>query len=130
MPTSHCQPSQSCSFLDAHKPLPAQVNRVHSLMPRSHYQPGQSCSFLGANKPLPAQSVTFAIIKGIEIWSEHTCHISQCETKSHRIRSIWKPVPIRFFKSHRIFFRPSYNTFDEEININHTSLHLSQASCI
>ena len=34
------------------------------------------------------------------VW--HTCHISHCEIKSHRIRSIWKPIPIRFFKSHRI----------------------------
>ena len=42
----------------------------------------------------------------------HTCHISHCEIKSHRI------------------FRPSYNTFFEEININHTLLCLSQASYI
>ena len=40
----------------------------------------------------------------------HTCHISHCEIKSHRIWPIWKPIPIRFFKSHRIF-RPSYNSF-------------------
>ena len=26
----------------------------------------------------------------------HTCHISHCEIKSHRIWPIWKPVPIRF----------------------------------
>ena len=32
-------------------------------------------------------------------------------------------------KSHRIF-RPSYNTFYEEININHSLLFLSQASYI
>ena len=36
------------------------------------------------------------------------CHISHCEIKSHRIWLIWKPVPIRFIRSHRIF-RPSYN---------------------
>ena len=59
----------------------------------------------------------------------HTCHISHCEIKSHRIWPIWKPIPIRFFKSHRIF-RPSYNTFYEEININHTLLYFSQASYI
>ena len=49
--------------------------------------------------------------------------------KSHRIWPIWKPVPIKFFKSHRIF-RPCYNTFFEEININNTLLCLSQASYI
>ena len=40
---------------------------------------------------------------------------------------IWKPIPIRFFKSHRIF-RLSYNKFYEEINLHHTILCLSQAS--
>ena len=54
----------------------------------------------------------------------HTCHISYCEIKSHRIWPIWKPTPIGFFKSHRIF-RSSYNTFYEEIIINHTYLWLS-----
>ena len=81
---------------------------------------------------------------------------------SHRIWPSSKPIPIRFFKSHRIsrliivlkclkiqieknssfltlympyfkshrIFRPSYNTFYEEININHTLLFLSQASYI
>ena len=49
----------------------------------------------------------------------HTCHISHCEIKSHRIWPIWKAIPIRFFKSHRIF-RPSYILFYEEININRT----------
>ena len=60
----------------------------------------------------------------------HTCYISHCEIKSHRIWPFWKPIPIRFsnlteffdhltFKSHRIF-RPSNNMFYEEININHT----------
>ena len=44
-----------------------------------------------------------------EKWNtSHTCHITHCEIKSHRIWPIWKPIPIRFFKSHRIF-RPSYN---------------------
>ena len=46
--------------------------------------------------------------------------------KSHRIWPIWKPILIRIFKSHRIF-RPSYNTFDEKINLHHTSLFSSQA---
>ena len=32
----------------------------------------------------------------------HTCHISHCEIKSHRIQPIWKPIPRRIFKSHRI----------------------------
>ena len=49
--------------------------------------------------------------------------ISHCDIKSHRIWPIWKPIPITFFKAHRIF-RPSYNTFYEEINKNHTSLCL------
>ena len=46
--------------------------------------------------------------------------IFHTEIKSHRIWPILKPVPIRFFKSHRIF-RPSYNTFYVELNINHTN---------
>ena len=57
---------------------------------------------------------------------------ADCEIKSHRIWSIWKPVRIRFLKSHRIF-RPSYNTFYEEININDTLrflfLTISLLSC-
>ena len=61
--------------------------------------------------------------------NNHTCHISQCEIKSHRIWPIWKPIPIRFFKSHRIF-RSSYKTFYEEINKYHALLCLSQASYI
>ena len=59
----------------------------------------------------------------------HTCHISHCEIKSHRIWPNWKAMHIRFFKSHRIF-RPSHNPFYEEININNTLLCLSQASYI
>ena len=50
----------------------------------------------------------------------HPCHISQnlahLEGNSHKN-----------FKSHRIF-RPFYNRFYEEININHTLLWFSQAS--
>ena len=61
--------------------------------------------------------------------SAYMPYLTLCEIKSHRIWPIWKPIPIRFFKSHRIF-RPSYNTFHEEININHTFLCLSQASYI
>ena len=68
----------------------------------------------------------FAFIQPDMGLSLHTCHISHCEIKSHRIWPIWKPIPIRTFKSHRIF-RPSYNIFYEEININHTLLCLSQA---
>ena len=49
--------------------------------------------------------------------------------KSHRIWPIWKLIPIRFFKSRRIF-SPSYSTFYEEIIIHHTLLYLSQASYI
>ena len=62
-------------------------------------------------------------------YNMHTCHISNCEIKSHRIWPIWKPLPIRFFNFHRIF-RPSYNTFYGEINIHHTLLCLSEASYI
>ena len=65
--------------------------------------------------------------------SLHTCHISynqpylcihaislaHLETNSHKI----------FQVSHRIF-RPSYSTFYEEINLNHTLLCWSQASYI
>ena len=60
---------------------------------------------------------------------KHTSHISHCEIKSHRIWPLWKPSPIRFFKTHRIF-RPSYKIFYEEININHPLLCLSQASYV
>ena len=28
-------------------------------------------------------------------YQKHTCHISHCEIKSHRIWPIWKPIPIR-----------------------------------
>ena len=52
-----------------------------------------------------------------------------CEIKSHRIWPIWKQIPIRFFKSHRIF-RPSYKTFYEEKKLNHTLLCLSKDSYI
>ena len=45
-------------------------------------------------------------------------NLAYLEANSHKI-----------FQSHRIF-RPSYNTFYEEININHTLLWLSQASYI
>ena len=59
----------------------------------------------------------------------HTCHISHCEIKSHRIWPMWKPNSHKVIKTHRIF-RPSYNTFNEEINIHHTLLWLSQTSYI
>ena len=54
----------------------------------------------------------------------HTCHISHCEIKSHRIWPIWKPSPRRFFKSHRIF-RPSYNIFYKKINTDHTVVFIT-----
>ena len=38
-----------------------------------------------------------------QIMRFHTCHISHCEIKSHRIMPIWKLIPRRIFKSHRIF---------------------------
>ena len=49
----------------------------------------------------------------------HTSHISHCEIKSHRIWPIWKAIPIKKLKPHRIF-RPFHIGFYEEININHT----------
>ena len=54
-----------------------------------------------------------------EIHSLNNCihAISHTEIKSHRIWSIWKPVPTRFFKSHRIF-RPSYNIFKFILGVN------------
>ena len=55
---------------------------------------------------------------------QHTCHISHCEIKSHRIWPIWKPIPIRFFKSQN--FQTILRIF-EEININHTLFCLWQA---
>ena len=62
----------------------------------------------------------------------HTCHISQCEIKSDKISQNFAHLEAnshKKFKSHRIF-RPSYTTFYEEMNINHTLLYLSQASYI
>ena len=60
---------------------------------------------------------------------KHTCHISHCEIKSHRNFAHVEANSHKIIKSHRIF-RPSYNTFYEEVNINHTYLFLSQASYI
>ena len=39
----------------------------------------------------------------------HTCHISHCEIKSHRIWPVWRAVPIKN-SDHRIF-RPFCNRF-------------------
>ena len=68
---------------------------------------------------------SFRTLPSVRQWWVHTCQISHCEIKSHRFWPIWKPIPIRFFKSHRIF-RPSYNTFYEEINLGHSLLCLSR----
>ena len=51
----------------------------------------------------------------------HTCHISHCETKSHRM-TILQPVSHTNFKSRRIF-RPSKRIFYEELIINYTILY-------
>ena len=51
----------------------------------------------------------------------HTCHISHCEIKSHIIWPIWKAIPIKKIRSHRLF-KPFYNRFYEEINRNRTFL--------
>ena len=88
-----------------------------------------------AHKPWPGQSNSLQLI--IFFWNEqidsqyitlYTCHISG-EIKSHRLWPTWKPFLIRLLKFHNIY-RPSYNTFYEEINIHHTLLRLSQASNI
>ena len=83
----------------------------------------ERCTLLGNNIFLCVNTVWLSktIIR--------TCRTSHCEIKSLRLWPIWKPIPIRFFKSLRIF-SPFYNTFYEEININHTLLCLSQASKI
>ena len=48
----------------------------------------------------------------------HTCHISHCEIKSHRIWPIWRAVPIKIQITE---FSDHFATdFYEEININHT----------
>ena len=52
---------------------------------------------------------------------QHTCHTSHCEIKSHRIQPIWKPIPWRIFKSHRISWY-IYKRFYEKVNINHILL--------
>ena len=39
-----------------------------------------------------------AVFKGswLLLWAQwHTCHISHCEIKSHRIWPIWKAIPIK-----------------------------------
>ena len=57
----------------------------------------------------------------------HTCHISHCEIKSHRIWPLWKAIPIKH--SNLTEFSDHFTTdFYEEININHTLLWFSQVS--
>ena len=36
------------------------------------------------------------------LYQGHTCHISHCEIKSHRIWPIWKAIPVKKLKSQRI----------------------------
>ena len=62
--------------------------------------------------------VRYTYIPYLTLWDKISQNLTHLEANSHKI-----------FKSHRIF-RPSYNTFYEEININHTLLCLSQASYI
>ena len=54
----------------------------------------------------------------LTLWDKISQNLAHLEASSHKI-----------IKSHRIF-RPSYNTFYEEINISHTLLFISQASYI
>ena len=51
------------------------------------------------------------------------------EIKSHRIWPIWKASPIKNSNLTN-FFRPFYNRFNDEININHALLWSSPASYI
>ena len=54
----------------------------------------------------------------LTLWDKISQNLAHLEANSHKI-----------IKPHRIF-RPSYNTFYEEINTNHILLFLSQASYI
>ena len=54
----------------------------------------------------------------LTLWDKISQNLAHLEANSHKI-----------FNSHRIF-RPSYNTFYEEMNLHHTLLCLSQTSYI
>ena len=60
----------------------------------------------------------YAYMPHLTLWDKISQNLAHLEANSHKIT-----------KSHGIF-RPSYNTFYEEININHTLLCLPQASYI
>ena len=61
---------------------------------------------------------SFSYMPYLTLWDKISQNLAHLEANSHKV-----------IKSHRIF-RPSYNTFYEEININHTLLFSSQASYI
>ena len=67
---------------------------------------------------LCAQWVAMAYMPYLTLWDKISQNLAHLEANSGKI-----------FKSHRIF-RPSYNTFYEEINIHHTLLCLSLTSYI
>ena len=62
-----------------------------------------------------------------DMYTFYSIHAISHTVRSHRIWPIRKPNSHKIFKSHR-FFRQSYNTFYEEINIHHTLLCLSETS--
>ena len=71
----------------------------------------------GLKLPNLSQKV-LAYMQYLTLWDKISQNLAHLEANSNKI-----------IKSNR-FFRPSYKTFYEEININHTLLFLSQASYI
>ena len=70
---------------------------------------------------MPSIAVTHPVLTVM-----HTCHISHCETKSHRILALLDPISHKIFRSRRIFI-PFNKLLFEEIEINHTLAWLFQA---
>ena len=90
-------------------------------------------SWLDKGKPYLSMKADIMGIhwKCLQVNSSRSCHISysqisHCEIKSHRIShkegSSHKKIQFS------LIFRPFYNRFYEEININHTLLWFSQTS--
>ena len=70
------------------------------------------------NENLFKWSWSHAYMPYLTLWDKISQNLAHLEANSHKI-----------FTSHRIF-RPSFNTFCEEINLHHTLLCLSQTSYI
>ena len=78
--------------------------------------------------PWLASSHSMAFPTNITSWTAYMPYLTLWDKISQNLAHL-EAISHKFIKSHRIF-RPSYNTFNEEININHILSFLSQASCI